>query len=47
MNEEVTQPEYSTAVGLLVYAARARRLLPRGGAAGSIGAKLKSLFAGS
>jgi len=46
MSEEVSQPEYSTVVGLLVYAARARRLLPRGGAAGSIGAKLKSLFAG-
>jgi cell division protein FtsA len=46
MSEEVAQPEYSTVVGLLVYAARARRGMQRGAAAG-FGAKLKSLFAGN
>jgi cell division protein FtsA len=45
MSEEVSQPEYSTAVGLVLYAARTRRLA---GArpAGFVG-KLKSMFAGA
>jgi cell division protein FtsA len=46
MNEEVSQPEYATAVGLLVYAGRARRLAAQSRAAGSLGARLKSLFGG-
>ena len=45
MSEEVSQPEYSTAVGLVLYGARTRRLA---GArpAGFMG-KLKSMFAGA
>ncbi len=45
MTEEVTQPEYATAIGLLLYGIRARRLAaqrPTG-----LAAKLKALFAGS
>jgi hypothetical protein len=43
MNEEVSQPEYATAVGLVLYGARTRRT---GGARpnGWVG-KLKSMFA--
>ena len=44
MNEKVSQPEYSTAVGLVLYGARTRRLAgarPTGWAG-----KLKALFAG-
>jgi cell division protein FtsA len=45
MNEEVSRPEYATAVGLVLYGARTRRLA---GArpAGFMG-KLKSMFAGA
>jgi cell division protein FtsA len=45
MSEEVSRPEYSTAVGLVLYGARTRRL---SGArpAGFMG-KLKSMFAGA
>ena len=45
MNEQVSRPEYSTAVGLVLYGARTRRL---GGARpnGWVG-KLKSMFAGA
>jgi cell division protein FtsA len=45
MTEQVSQPEYATAVGLVLYAARTRRLA---GArpTGFVG-KLKSLFAGA
>jgi cell division protein FtsA len=45
MSEEVSRPEYATAVGLVLYAARTRRLA---GArpAGFIG-KLKAMFAGA
>jgi cell division protein FtsA len=45
MSEDVSRPEYSTAVGLVLYGARARRLA---GArpAGFMG-KLKSMFAGA
>ena len=45
MNEQVSQPEYSTAVGLVLYGARTRRLA---GArpSGWVG-KLKSMFAGA
>ena len=45
MSEEVSQPEYSTAVGLVLYGARTRRLA---GArpTGFVG-KLKSMFAGA
>jgi len=46
MSDEISQPEFSTAVGLLVYAARARRLTAQAKAAGSLGGKLKSLFGG-
>ncbi len=45
MTEEITQPEYATAIGLLLYGIRARRLAaqrPTG-----LAAKLKALFAGS
>jgi cell division protein FtsA len=45
MTEDVTQPEYATAIGLLLYGIRARRLAaqrPTG-----LAAKLKALFAGS
>lgn len=43
MTEEVAQPEYATAVGLLVFGARARRGEPR---PASLTARLKALFAG-
>jgi cell division protein FtsA len=43
MGEAVMQPEYATAVGLLVYGARARRADAR---PGTIRSKLKALFAG-
>jgi cell division protein FtsA len=45
MSEEVSRPEYSTAVGLVLYGARTRRFA---GArpAGFMG-KLKSMFAGA
>jgi cell division protein FtsA len=46
MSDEISQPEFSTAVGLLVYAARARRLTAQAKAAASLGGKLKSLFGG-
>lgn len=45
MTEEVAQPEYATAVGLLLHAARARRLAAH--RPGTLAAKLKSLFAGT
>jgi cell division protein FtsA len=44
MKEEISQPEYATAVGLLVFGARSRRSEPY---ADSFKAKLKALFAGS
>jgi cell division protein FtsA len=44
MTEAVSQPEYATAVGLLLYGARNPRL--RAQRAGSLTAKLKALFAG-
>ena len=45
MNEQVSRPEYATAVGLVLYGARTRRLA---GArpTGWVG-KLKSMFAGA
>ena len=45
MSEEVSRPEYSTAVGLLLYAARSKRVAEArpGGWVG----KLKSMFAGA
>ena len=45
MNEQVSQPEYSTAVGLLLYAARTRRVA-EAKPSGWVG-KLKSMFAGA
>lgn len=43
--EQVAQPEYATVIGLVIYGAKARRsALPR---AGSLVAKLKSMFAGA
>jgi hypothetical protein len=45
MNEEMTQPEYATAVGLVLYGARTRRLA-NAKPAGWTG-KLKALFAGA
>lgn len=44
MNEEVSQPEYSTAVGLVLYGARTRRLA--GARPAGWTGKLKALFAG-
>jgi cell division protein FtsA len=44
MNDEVSRPEYATAVGLVLYGARAHRAPPQG-ASGWTG-KLKALFAG-
>lgn len=43
MNEEISQPEYSTVVGLLVSGGRARRAEAH---PGTLTAKLKALFAG-
>jgi cell division protein FtsA len=45
MNDQVSQPEYSTAVGLLLYAARTRRVA-EAKPSGWVG-KLKSMFAGA
>ena len=45
MNEQVSRPEYSTAVGLVLYEARARRLAGTK-PSGWVG-KLKSMFAGA
>lgn len=45
MNEEVSQPEYSTAVGLVLYGARTRRVA--GNRSGGWVGKLKSMFAGA
>ncbi|MGH9771616.1 MAG: cell division protein FtsA [Candidatus Acidiferrales bacterium] len=45
MSEEVSQPEYSTAVGLVLYGARTRRLASAR-STGWVG-KLKSMFAGA
>jgi cell division protein FtsA len=42
--EAVAQPEYATAVGLVLYAAKARRTAPR---SGNLVSKLKTLFAGA
>jgi cell division protein FtsA len=46
MNDDVSRPEYSTAVGLVLYAARARRVASNGRPTGWVG-KLKSMFAGA
>ncbi len=43
VSHEATQPEYATAVGLLLYGARARKSAAQ--KAGSIGARLKAMFA--
>ncbi|MBI3668918.1 MAG: cell division protein FtsA [Acidobacteria bacterium] len=43
--EEISQPEYATAVGLLVYGARARRQAVQ--RPGTLVAKIKSMFAGA
>ncbi len=45
MSEEVSRPEYSTAVGLVLYGARTRRLA--GARPAGIMGKLKSMFAGA
>lgn len=45
MNEEMNQPEYATAVGLVLYGARTRRLA--NGKPSSWTGKLKALFAGA
>ena len=45
MNEEVSQPEYSTAVGLVLYGARTRRVA--GSRPGGWVGRLKSMFAGA
>lgn len=45
MSDEVSQPEYATAVGLVLYGARARRASPQ--RAGGWAGKLKALFAGA
>jgi cell division protein FtsA len=43
--EPVAQPEYATAVGLVLYAAKARRTQPQ--RAGNLVSKLKAMFAGA
>lgn len=43
--EQVAQPEYATAIGLVLYGARARRTQPP--RAGNLVSKLKSMFAGA
>jgi cell division protein FtsA len=43
--EQVSQPEYATAVGLVLYAAKARRSGPAKG--GNLVSKLRSMFAGA
>jgi cell division protein FtsA len=45
MPEQVSQPEYATAVGLVLYAAKARRAGPAKGA--NLVSKLRSMFAGA
>jgi cell division protein FtsA len=45
MSEDVSQPEYSTAVGLVLYGARTRRLA--GARPAGLMGKLKSMFAGA
>ena len=45
MPEELSQPEYATVVGLLLYGARARRQAPQRPA--NFVAKIKSMFAGA
>ncbi len=45
MPEELSQPEYATAVGLLMYGARARRQATQ--RPGTFVAKIKSMFAGA
>jgi hypothetical protein len=44
MPEELSQPEYATVVGLLLYGAHARRMAAQ--RPGTLVAKLKSMFAG-
>jgi len=44
MPEELSQPEYATGVGLLLYAARARRQAPA--SPQTLVGKIKSMFAG-
>jgi hypothetical protein len=44
MPAELSQPEYATVVGLLLYSARARRQAPQKPA--TFVAKIKSMFAG-
>jgi cell division protein FtsA len=43
--EQVAQPEYATVVGLVMYAAKARRTQPQ--RAGNMMSKLKAMFAGA
>ncbi len=43
--EQVAQPEYATAVGLVLYAAKARRSVPQ--RSGNLVSKLKAMFAGA
>jgi cell division protein FtsA len=43
--EQVAQPEYATAVGLVLYAAKARRATPAKGA--NLVSKLRAMFAGA
>jgi len=43
--EQVTQPEYATVVGLVLYGAKARRSAPQ--RSGNLVSKLKSMFAGA
>jgi cell division protein FtsA len=43
--EQVAQPEYATVVGLVLYAAKARRTQPQ--RAGNMMSKLKAMFAGA
>ena len=45
MPEELSQPEYATVVGLLLYGARARRQVPQRPA--TLVGKIKSMFAGA
>ena len=44
LTEEVLKPEFATVIGLVMYGARARQAVTQRST--SIGAKLKSLFAG-
>ena len=43
--EQVAQPEYATAVGLVLYAAKARRAAPV--KSGNLVSKLRAMFAGA